>query len=504
MAVLTVGELAQYQSIGVAVAAAAPGDVVRVLSGVYREPVRIDKAITVEAAEGHAPIIDGGWDGQSVTDTFGGVVSADARGVIVRGLEVRNCPGRGIGVGSGAAVRPDEGERSDVTIEDCYIHHCYKGGLGANPPTGMVFVGLIIRGNLIQDVGLERLVTGAGRVNGSFLFTDVVDSVIQENTIVNGLGEGINIDRNSRRNLVNGNRVINCAHVGIYVNCAQENVIEGNVVVWSGARKPVGDRDDAPSGIIIGDERGASQSFRPSAGNVIAGNVVVGAGTLFQVRNNSHNYNTSLDEATRIVGNTFVAGPQTERGLDIAENQQGRPHGAAEFTHNIIDWTNAPAGAVIAARAAARIRFHHNGWTVRPTTDVRGEGDIVGDLMLSDPAAVLVAEWGTAEVGFDIDNYRPLPESPVGGAGVDGRVIGALEPLPDEPPPDDGGDDEPEPPGLDVRAIIDRIAVVWGKIGTAEERLVVGHDLISAGMGMTAAARAELQELIDLLEGQAS
>lgn len=500
MTVHTVGEGADFRTIGAAVDAAVDGDVVRVLSGVYREPVRIDKAITVEAAEGHAPIIDGGWDGQSVTDTFGGVVSADARGVVVRGLEVRNCPGRGIGVGSGAAVEASSGDKSDVTIEDCYIHHCYKGGLGANPPTGMVFVGLIIRGNLIQDVGLERLVTGAGRVNGSFLFTDVVDSVIQENTIVNGLGEGINIDRNSRRNLVKGNRVINCAHVGIYVNCAQENVIEGNVVVWSGARKPVGDRDDAPSGIIIGDERGASQSFRPSAGNVIAGNVVVGAGTLFQVRNNSHNYNTSLDEATRIVGNTFVAGPQTERGLDIAENQQGRSHGAAEFADNVIDWTNAPAGAVIAARAAARIRFHHNGWTVRPISDVRGEGDIVGDLMLANPAAALVAEWGIGDVGFDIDNYRPRAGSPVLGAGSDGGVIGALglavEPPPPPPPPPPPDDDTE----LDREAIINAIAAAWGEIGAGGERLVVALDMVTEGMGRVANGRAQLQELIDLLQ----
>ena len=486
MTKFTVGQGELYKTIGAAVAAAAPGDVVSVLSGVYRESVRIDKAITVEAADGHAPVVDGGWDGQSVTDTFGGVVSVAAAGAGVRGLTVRNAPGRGIGVAA-----------SRVTVSGCFVYDCYKGGLGANPPTGQQFSDLLIENNLIMNVGLERLVTGEGRVNGSFLFTDVIDSVIQGNTIVGGLGEGLNIDRNSRRNVFRGNRIINCAHVGIYINCAQDNVIEGNTVIYSAARKPVGDRDDAPSGIIIGDERGASQAFRPSAGNVIEGNFVFGASALFQVRNNAHNYNTALDEATRIVGNTFVAGLKTQRGIDIAENVQGRPHGAAEFAHNVIDWTNAPAGAVIAARAAARIRFHHNGWTVRPISDVRGDGDIIGDLMLTNPAAPLGAEWGTAEVGFDIDNYRPLPESPLVGAGVDGRVIGALEPLPDEPPP----------PPDDAGRMIELGAAVHAALVAGEQRLAVFESalaLLDDGAielrGQLSAARDSLELLNGLLQ----
>ncbi len=465
MTIYTVGDGGDFAAIQAAIDAAAVGDEVRVFEGVYRETVDINKAIRVIGVPD--AVVDGGWDGATKTDTFGGTVQLNAEGAEAVGLTIRNCPGRGVGIGA-----------SYTTVKGCTITDCYKGGLGANPPAGQTFTGLLIEGNTIMRVGLERLVTKQGNVNGSFLFTDVVDSVIRDNTIANGLGEGLNVDRNSRRNLFEGNTIINCAHVGIYINCAQDNVIRGNTVIYSGAAKPVGKVEDAPAGIIIGDERGASGSFAPSAGNVIEGNLVVGNGKLFQVRNNLHNYNTSLDVGTRVVGNTFVAGPKTERGVDIAENVQGRPHGAATFAENVIDWTAAPAGAVIAARAAARIQFHHNGWTVRPTSDVRGDGDIIGDLMLVNPAAPLHAEWDVLDVGFNRDNYRPLSGSPLIGAASDGTTIGALEPIPP---------DEPDEP-VDWDALANRAAAAYGLIEESQQRL--------------SAARDELLLLIGVLDAQ--
>lgn len=439
MTTLIVGDGGDFATIGAALEAAARGDVIQLLTGIYPGPVKLDKAVTLTAAPGTDAVIDGGWDGQSVTDTFGGTVGLDAEGAAAVALTIRNCPGRGIGIGA-----------SYTTVIGCTITDCYKGGLGANPPAGQTFTELFISHNTVMRVGLERLVTKQGNVNGSFLFTDVTDSEIINNTIANGLGEGLNVDRNSKRNLFEGNTIINCAHVGIYVNCAQDNVIRGNTVIYSGAAKPVGKTEDAPAGIIIGDERGASGAFSPSAGNVIVDNLIVGSGKLFQVRNNSGNYNTSLDAATLIMGNTFVAGPKTTRGIDIAENVQGRPHGAAAFCDNVIEFTHAAATGVIAARADARIDFHHNGWSANPTSDVQGAGDVIGDLMLTNPGAALHPEWDTLEVGFDADNYRPLPGSPLIGAASDGTTIGALEPIPPPPPDEPAG-----PTYAEIRAMVE-------------------------------------------------
>ena len=414
--ILTVGKGKGFDTVGAAILAAAPGDTVSVSGGTYRENVTVNKSITLVAAEGETAVIDGGWDGKTLSGTFGGTLSATAAGATLDGITVRNAPGRGIGIGA-----------SHVTVRNCTVTDCCKGGLGANPGGGSFYDGLLVEKNLIINVGLERFQTG-GQVNGSFLFARVRDSVIRNNTIANGLGEGINIDRDCQRNVFENNMVINCAHVGIYVNCSRDNVIRGNVVLWSGAAKPVGKGDSAPAGIIIGDEGPASGKADWSSGNVIMANLVVGSGRLFQVRNNAHNYNTQLDEATRIERNTFVAGPQTTRGIDIAANQRGRPHEAASFADNVIDWTGAPAAAVIAARADAALDFRGNVWGINPTQDVRGAGDVVatGPLLVN-PTAALHAEWGTADVGFNIDNYRPLADS-----AADGK--GALGVLPIEPP----------------------------------------------------------------------
>jgi hypothetical protein len=442
MTTLVVGD-GEYKTIGAALAAAAAGDEVIVRPGVYRESVNVNKAVTLRGEPG--AIVDGGWDGKSKTDTFGGTIAINARGATVDRLTAQNCPGRGIALGSGAAVKPITKtkenpfpETTAVTIRDCVVRNCYKGGIGANPPAGMVFSELIVDGNLIVDVGLERHVTGKGNVNGSLLFTDVVDSFITNNTVVGGLGEGINVDRNTRRCLFEGNAVINCAHAHIYVNCAQENVIRHNIIIYSARSKPVG-QATAPAGILIGDEHASRLKFDPSAGNVITENIVIGTSPLFQVRNNDANYDTRLDGTTKVFGNTFVAGPLTERGVDIAPNTHGRPHEAAQFAGNVIEFGNAAPGGVIAARADAALDFHHNGWSVAPTKDVRGDGDVIGPLGLVNPAAPLAPDWGTPSVGYDAANYRPAAGSPLIGAGFDGGTIGALAPAAVDPP------DEPEP-----------------------------------------------------------
>lgn len=438
MAVLTV-----EKTIGAAIAAASAGDVVAVPPGVYRETVSVNKAITLRGEPG--AIIDGGWDGKTKTNTFAATLGITADGATVDGLAVRNCPGRGISVNA-----------NRVTVRECSAENCYKGGLGANPPGGLYYEGLLIENNLILNVGLERLVTGGGSVNGSLLFTDVRDSVIRGNTVVGGLGEGINVDRNSRGCVFEGNTVINCAHAGIYVNCAQENVVRNNVVIYSGATKPVGKSDSAPAGILIGDEGQSRQSFEKSRGNEISGNVVVGCSPLFQVRNNATNYSTTLDEDTSIYNNTFVAGPLTLRGVDMAENVQGAPHRAGHFFDNAIDMTGATASAVIAARTTAAVDCHHNGWSVNPTKDVRGEGDVIGPLGLANPTAALRPEWGVVDVGYDVENYRPAPGSALIGAGSDGGVIGALLPRPVEPPP-------PPPPNPNLW-IAERLSAIWGRL----------------------------------------
>lgn len=472
MTILIVGQGEAYQSIQAAIDAAVAGDEVRVRDGIYPETVRVDKAITLRAEDGHQPVVDGGWDGKTLEGEFGGTVACAAEGATVEGLFVRNCPGRGIGISA-----------SNITVRNNRIDFTYKGGIGANAPAGTYLTGLLVEGNVMTRLGQERIVTKGGKVNGSFLFAQVRDSVIRGNTVANGLGEGINVDRGSSGLLVEGNTVINSAHVGIYINRATGNIVRGNTIIYTGDPKPVGDKDDAPSGIIIGDENG-SGNWPPSSGNVIEGNIVVGSGKLFQVRNNAHNYDTRLDENTIVRGNTFIAGPKTMRGLDILANVQGRPHGAAQFYDNVIDFTTAPPGADIGTNSSNVLVFHHNAWSSPPPQRMRGEGDILGDPMLANPAAPLRGDWVGTETGFSIDNYRPMLVSPLIGASHGGGTIGALEPLAPEPPPPDPPEQEP----VDWDALANRAAAAYGLIEESQQRL--------------SAARDELLLLIGVLDAQ--
>ena len=53
---------------------------------------------------------------------------------------------------------------------------------------------------------------------------------------------------------------------------------------------------------------------------------------------------------------------------------------------------------------------------------------------------------------------------------------------------------------FDVPAIIDAIAEAWGEIGAGEERLGMALDMMTEGMTRVANGRAQLQQLLDLLQ----
>ena len=185
------------------------------------------------------------------------------------------------------------------------------------------------------------------------------------------------------------------------------------------------DRDEAAARIVFGDERGPKlDKYEFGAGNVVTGNLVVNCGKMLQVRNNALSgegagYDTQLLN-TRIEGNTFVAGPLTEVGIQIVENMRGRRHEGSVFRENVIYGTTANMSN------APGVVFAGNGWTFQPPVTMRGAGDVVGDLGLTDPTPPVDV--------LERDNYRPRPDSPL---LYEGGYIGALPPaaLP-EPPPD--------------------------------------------------------------------
>jgi hypothetical protein len=249
--------------------------------------------------------------------------------------------------------------------------------------------------------------------------------------LAEGWGEGINIGRGSTV-LVEYNVVHSTNHVLLYFNRCQNSTARGNILYHVADGRYAGKQDNYSAGIIIGDEGGPSVAkWPPSRGNVIVGNIVVNAGKLFQIRNNKTNYDSQMLD-TVVEGNTFVAGPCTERGIDIQANLQGRPHKGSVFKTNVIDFTYARAGADIGTHGqASGITFSNNAWSAAPPKSMQGDGDVFGAVGLVDAGAA-IERLELPDTTFDLNDYRPLA-----GSAADGR--GAL--APDEPEPPEPGPD---------------------------------------------------------------
>ncbi len=445
MSEYTVGQGGDFPTLAAAAKAVKPGDVVRVMPGVYREVLVCDVPGVTWYGEGDATI-DGGWDGKTKTSSWQTQLAITAPGVTVDGLVVRNCPGRAVGVMA-----------DDVLFQNCLLEVTYRGAILVGDSSSAAIENVVIRGNTMRRMSLSWVVGDRGAngrsVNGSFNVQNVRAGLIEHNILHDGYGEGINIGRGSDGVTVRENTVYSTAHVLIYVNRAQRTNIIGNRLyhipnpLYGG---PKGDRMSAA--IVIGDEGGPITSQHPaSEGTIIRDNLVVNAGALLQVRNNANNYDTQLLD-TVIENNTFVAGPSTRDGIIIQSNQRGRPHRDNVFRRNVIHFDNAPAGADIGSHGqGSGVAFESNAWSGKPPKAMQSAGDIYGDLMLANPGAN-----DLGPVGLRLDNYRPAAGSPL---GLPVGWIGALAPAvvePEEPPPDP----EPVPPVVDAAAVREQLAVI--------------------------------------------
>ncbi|MEZ4540224.1 MAG: hypothetical protein R3C43_09645 [Chloroflexota bacterium] len=290
MTIFIVDESGQgdYKTIGAALQAAKLGDTIRVLNGVYRERVNIGvPKIVLEAADGHTPEIDGGWNGKTVESGFAAQVQVQAPGVLVRGLTIRNCPGRGLGVTA-----------DNVTVRGCRIDNTYQGALYVGPGTkddkseesdGPAVRGILVEGCIMSRMSQSWVTeTRPKGVNGGINFHTVEDGEFRNNFASDGWGEIFNLGRGSKRVRVVGNIFHSGNHVLGYLNRCQECEFIGNILfhVPDAAYR---NRDgEWSAGFVIGDERGRAVKDSPfSWGNVIRENVVVNTGVLLHVRNNT-------------------------------------------------------------------------------------------------------------------------------------------------------------------------------------------------------------------------
>lgn len=413
MAELTVGAGGQYGKLSQAAAAAKPGDRVTVYDGIFNEQLSCDVEGVEWLSEG--AIIDGGWDGGAVSELHN-QVSIPANGVVFSGFTVRNSPGRAIGTSA-----------NNVKILNNKIDNCANTGIAANG-SGKGLSNLLVSGNVMTRLGMGRLV--GGRAGAGMTYVRCFDSVVENNSVSGGHGEGIDIDKGSYRIKVRKNVFHTFAHVHIYFNRCVDCEASDNLIYHT-MDEDYHHRDGWPAAIVFGDERSGGSGFPWQSGNKVFDNVVVNMGKLFQVRNNDSTqagYDTQLSGHV-VANNTFIGGPATEAGWEIKENMRGRPHENSRFEGNVI-LSLAPSSC-----NSRGVSFARNAWAELPSGLLAGVGDIqIGVTALVNPMAKIVGDYTGSDI--DIDNYRPTQDSPL---LVGSEIIGALAPIggPVTPPDED-------------------------------------------------------------------
>ena len=421
--ILTVGENEAYQSIGAAIAAANAGDTVVVRGGVYRERVVVNKAISLIAAEGEQPVIDGGYSREwakisgtgwrdlkyrAPAATMGDGFSVRSNKVMIIGFRIINCV-NGVSVGA----------FDTVTIRDLDIEHVYNTGVLVNGTTGKARN--ITVENVRVNVASVRLFDGSRvhsdpqGVSGVLKFGNCENVVVRNCQALRGFGEGINIGKDAFNVLIDGCLVVDSQHKGIYVNRSKQVRIIGNIVAFTGDPGHDWIKQSHPAGIGVNDET-ARGNYGDSSDITIENNLVIDAGILLQITGDDP------QGIYTVKGNTFIWGPYARKGVQIGGPYKGEVKG------NLFHVT---PGATVVTGNPAGLTWGDNRWSIAPPAKWRGEGDVYGDLGLKAPDIMPTAEHDGYGMGtwIDIDpaNYRP---------------IGAPEPPVEPPDPPD----EPDPP----------------------------------------------------------
>ncbi|HXG41172.1 MAG TPA: right-handed parallel beta-helix repeat-containing protein [Dehalococcoidia bacterium] len=222
-----------FATVRQAVAAASPGQTIRIRAGTYRESVVIDKPLTLEAY-GDGPVwLDGGCSAQAI-------VTVRSSDVTLRGLGLKRSAGAGVSIESGAARVTVE----NSTIQDFNCGNAQeanRAGIAAwYPGRGIRLVGNTVRYRAELPGGPR----GGG--NGIWFKSDSSrpsggGHYIARNTVIGGWdglgGEPEGDPRGSfdRDTIIENNVVRDCGDDGIQVEGGGQNVrVMGNDIAGCG------------------------------------------------------------------------------------------------------------------------------------------------------------------------------------------------------------------------------------------------------------------------------
>ena len=161
-ATLEVGSGKTYATIAAAISAANDGDTITVYDGTYGKVV-VNKELTIQAAEGNSPVVDGGGSGAC----FGIYKSAGLSDVTIDGFEIQNAA-YGIWIyGAGTASTT----YNNITLSNNNIHNHQWGGIYVTDST---INGLTISNNDISLCGAGISAANGAAIDGMVADTNIL------------------------------------------------------------------------------------------------------------------------------------------------------------------------------------------------------------------------------------------------------------------------------------------------------------------------------------------
>ena len=432
-----------YATIQDALAAAGAGDTVMVDAGTYSENVSIGVSLTLTAAPGTKPIIDGTSSGNAVS--FWGVNS-----VTVNGFEIKNgwngiqgetslstftnndihhnvnLPGfNGVGISLW-------GDNDGNDISNNTIHHNDRQGvfIGFSDPT-VRSTENIISGNTIYSNGLDLTTVLPDASQYGIQLWNADENTISGNEIFDhsswSFGQGVYLC-GAENNQVTGNSIHgNRLNIGVF-HCGSTS--GGNTITDNIIYAATGSGGWAPAGIWNYDDSGAGTNVAHN--NCIVGNSNHGVQNLddVQVLNAENNWWGSADgpappgNGDAISGNVdadpfltvpaipckgFVTGGgivDSYEGADLANTTAAGP-ATFGFVSKYVKGATAPSGNLEFQFQAGDLNFKSTSmdWLVvtgEPRAQFRGEGTINGATVCKFEADAWDGSYGTGNDAFGL------------------------------------------------------------------------------------------------------